>query len=219
MYQIILLLIPFMGASMYDQLSLYLRYNVIKASYTSPIKPASLPYVLPRNSIMTKLLWAFPPILPDKPHTLILGTMPGKKSLEAQQYYAHPQNQFWRFMGDIFGAYPTLPYDERVEVLKSQGIAVWDVVYACNREGSMDADIENEIVNDFEGFYRQHPSIELVVLDSLTAETIYKKRVIPTLTKELTHVRVPSPSPAHARMNYQAKLTIWRNVLTSRNIK
>ena len=162
---------------------------------------------------MEDLLVAFPPILPDKPHTLILGTMPGGKSLEANQYYAHPQNQFWKFMGNIYGASPSLPYEQRLQILKGKGIAVWDVVHACIRKGSMDADIKNEEVNDFEKFYTENPTIKLVVFDSLTAQNIYNRRVLPTLTKKLRYLRVPSPSPAHARMNYQEKLAFWSQAL------
>ncbi len=166
---------------------------------------------------MIELIEAFPPILPDKPHTLILGTMPGGKSLEKNQYHAHPQNQFWRFMGDIYGAGLLLPYEKRVQVLKDHGIAVWDVVRACTRKGSMDADIKNEIPNDFEQFYQNYPSIKLVVFDSLTAENIYMKRVVPTLSKTLKYARVPSPSPAHARLPYAAKLALWLEILKSDN--
>lgn len=160
-----------------------------------------------------EIIKAFPPILPDKPHTLILGTMPGGKSLTANQYYAHPQNQFWRFMGDIYGADISYPYEERVHILKSKNIAVWDVIRACNRAGSMDSAIRNEEVNDFESLYSSFPSIELVVFDSLTAETIYNRKVIPTLSKKLTYARVPSPSPAYAKMRYAEKLAIWAEIL------
>lgn len=166
-----------------------------------------------KEASLTRRLTAFPPILPEKPHTLILGTMPGEKSLAAGQYYAHPQNQFWRFMGDIYGAGPQLPYDARLKVLKDKGIAVWDVVSACMREGSMDADIKNEEVNDFGAFYKAHPSITLVVFDSLTAETIYKRHVLPTLETRLEYKRVPSPSPAHARLKYEVKLALWAGAL------
>lgn len=162
---------------------------------------------------MGERIVAFPPILSPHAHTLILGTMPGVRSLQANQYYAHPQNQFWRFMGDIYGAGPELPYAERVQILKDSGVSVWDVVHACEREGSMDADIREEIVNDFAAFYGENPGIARVVFDSLTAETIYKKRVLPHLTKELTYIRVPSPSPAHARLRYEDKLALWRAAL------
>ena len=135
--------------------------------------------------------------------------MPGGKSIELDQYYAHPQNQFWRFMGDIFGASQSIPYEERIKILKQKGIAVWDVLKACSRSGSMDANIKDPVVNDFERFYQDNPSIKFVVFDSLTAENFYKRLVLPTLSKELIYLRVPSPSPAHARMNYEAKRILW----------
>lgn len=161
-----------------------------------------------------KTIKAFPPILPDAPHILILGTMPGEKSLEAHQYYAHPQNQFWKFMGDIYSAGLIHPYEQRVAILKEKGVAVWDVIQTCTRQGSMDADIKSPVVNDFETFYRKNPTIKLVVFDSLTAETLYHRHVLQSLTMDLEYRRVPSPSPAHARMTYADKLAIWSAALT-----
>lgn len=105
-------------------------------------------------------LCAFPPIIGKNPHTLILGTMPGAKSLFHDQYYAHPQNQFWRLMGDIYGATPDLAYNERLKILKEHGIAVWDVLQSCVREGSMDSDIKHATPNDFSIFFKKYPSIK-----------------------------------------------------------
>lgn len=158
-----------------------------------------------KNNIIT----GFPPLLPERAHTLILGSIPGGKSLKLDQYYAHPQNQFWRFMGDIFGASPSLSYEKRVEILKQKNVAVWDVLKACSRSSSMDVDIRSPVVNEFENFYRENPSIKLVIFDSLTAENFYKRLVLPTLSQGLIYRRVPSPSPAHARMNYEAKRILW----------
>jgi TDG/mug DNA glycosylase family protein len=162
---------------------------------------------------MTKLITAFPPLVAHNPHTLILGTMPGEQSLKANQYYAHPKNQFWKFMGEIYGADPALPYDQRVRILVHHGIAVWDVVRACVRHGSMDQNIKEEEVNDFETFYRSHQSITRVVFNSLTAERIYKKKASTKLSQNLEYWRVPSPSPANARMSYRDKLALWAAAL------
>lgn len=166
---------------------------------------------------MTKIsniqLIAFPPILPQAPHTLILGTMPGAKSLQLNQYYGHPQNQFWKFMGEIYGAHKTLPYEDRVQILKDKGIAVWDVLSSCTRIGSMDADIQNATVNDFETFYKEHPTLQRVIFDSLVAEKLYLKHALPILTRNLNYQRVPSPSPAYAKMGYQEKLILWTEAL------
>lgn len=161
---------------------------------------------------MTRIM-AFPPILPERPHTLILGTMPGGRSLEAGQYYAHPQNQFWRILGEIYGAMPQLDYEERVEILQRNGIAVWDVLDSCERAGSMDADIKNPVVNDFNAFYDAHPTIDLVVFDSATAENFYRRHVLPVLRHHKSYRRAPSPSPAHARIPFAQKLDLWKAAL------
>ncbi len=118
-------------------------------------------------------------------------------------------------MGDIFGALPSLPYDTRIKIIKEKNIAVWDVLQACSRSGSMDADIKNPIVNNFKIFYKENPSIKLVVFDSLTAENFYNRLVIPTLSKKLVYRRVPSPSPAYARISYEAKKVLWIKALLS----
>lgn len=162
---------------------------------------------------MDVTLSAFPPIVGPNPHTLILGTMPGQKSLTLGQYYAHPQNQFWRLMGDIYGALPSLPYETRVDILKNQGIAVWDVLASCSRSGSMDADIKNPVANDFAAFFEQYSSIECVVFDSLTAVKLYDRLVLPGLARSLSYKRVPSPSPAYARLTYAGKLALWSAAL------
>lgn len=162
---------------------------------------------------MSARLTAFAPLAGRAPHTLILGTMPGGRSLQLGQYYAHPQNQFWRLMGDLFGASPLLPYQARVGVLKSAGVAVWDVLASCEREGSMDADIRCPAVNDFAAFYRKHPTIGLVVFDSAAAESFYRRLALPGLEHRPVYRRVPSPSPAHARLSYEQKLALWAQAL------
>jgi hypoxanthine-DNA glycosylase len=87
---------------------------------------------------------------------LILGSMPGAASLRAAQYYAHPRNQFWPIMGELVGADPALPYEQRLDRLTSAGIALWDVFARCEREGSLDAHIRDDtaVANDFAEFFR-----------------------------------------------------------------
>src|SRR4029077_16189116 len=96
---------------------------------------------------------SFPPIVSQQSKVLILGSMPGEASLKADQYYAHPRNAFWPIMGELFGAGPSLPYQERVALLQSTGVALWDSLQACVRPGSLDASITNEAANDFPGFF------------------------------------------------------------------
>jgi hypoxanthine-DNA glycosylase len=148
---------------------------------------------------------------------LILGSMPGRLSLERQEYYAHPQNLFWRFMGELFGAFPVLSYPDRVQILRSRGVAVWDVLKQCEREGSMDSDIDvsTMLVNDFPTFFAQHPSIRCVLFNGAKAESVYHRLVLPELDRQadMPRFRLPSTSPANASMPTAIKLETWRDML------
>lgn len=148
---------------------------------------------------------------------LILGSMPGKASLQAEQYYAHPQNSFWRVMGDLIGAGTVLPYKLRVRRLKSCRIALWDVLKSCTRKSSLDSDIDASSItpNDFVSFYRTHPKIEHVFFNGAKAEACYRKYVLASLSdkfKSLPCQRLPSTSPANASLSYKQKLRAWRIV-------
>ena len=127
--------------------------------------------------------------------------MPGQASLRAGQYYAHERNAFWRIMGDLLGAGPDLPYAQRLERLTAAGIALWDVIAACERYGSLDSDIVNSSVcaNDFSAFFEAHRSIRRVFFNGGAAETTFRRHVLPQLSGvPLQLHRLPSTSPAHA---------------------
>jgi hypoxanthine-DNA glycosylase len=140
--------------------------------------------------------------------------MPGAASLAAGQYYAHPRNLFWPIMGSLFGAGPDLPYAARVRRLKACGVAVWDVLASCIRPGSLDSDIDEGsiAVNDFAGFFAAHPCIEAVFFNGAKAEATYRRRVLANLPgpgSALKAHRLPSTSPAHAALAFDAKLAAW----------
>lgn len=149
---------------------------------------------------------------------LILGTLPGKVSLERGEYYAQPRNSFWRIMGEIVGASPDLPYRDRLRLLKENGIALWDVCAAGHRSGSLDSAIRLSTVetNDISGFLRAHPGIGLICLNGKKAKEIYDRKVVQkprALFEGIRYEVLPSTSPAHAAMSYPQKLSRWRNVL------
>ena len=186
------------------------------------------------------LIRSFPPVETARARVLILGSMPGRKSLEQNQYYAHPQNLFWRLMGDLLGAGAGLPganqpgagaglpganqpgagaglsYAARVRLLKANHIALWDVLESCTREGSLDSAIDDASIvpNDFASFYRSHPRIRRVFFNGAKAEASYRKYVLPVLAGSghgpLAYLRLPSTSPAHAAMPYAQKRERWR---------
>jgi double-stranded uracil-DNA glycosylase len=147
---------------------------------------------------------------------LILGSMPGKASLCAGQYYAHPRNLFWHIMGELVGAFPALPYEERTRVLRSAGIALWDVLESCARGTSLDSDIENRslVLNNFAAFFAEHPKTTHVYFNGAKADACYRRRVLPIIKeKSVAYARLPSTSPANASMSYAHKLLAWRAIV------
>jgi hypoxanthine-DNA glycosylase len=153
---------------------------------------------------------SFPPIVSAASQVLILGSMPGEASLRAGQYYAHPRNAFWRIMGALFGAGPSLPYRERVARLESVGIAVWDTLKACVRLGSLDSSISAEVANDFPGFFATYPRITHIYFNGSKAESVFRRHVLPALpTTQHVFTRLPSTSPAHAAMPFDEKMQAW----------
>ncbi|MFV0664433.1 DNA-deoxyinosine glycosylase [Denitromonas sp.] len=162
---------------------------------------------------------SFPPLAGPDARLLILGSMPGRRSLAEQQYYAHPHNAFWPIMAELFGIEVTAPYAERCAALTAAGVAVWDVLAACTRESSLDSDIvESSIVpNDFASFFDAHPRIEGIYFNGAKAETSFLKHVLPTLSDAHLaiprHRRLPSTSPAHAGLRFDAKLAAWQRAI------
>ena len=158
----------------------------------------------------------FPPVANTAARILILGSMPGQASLEANQYYAHPRNAFWHIVSELVGVAPDAPYAARTRALKSAGIALWDVLQSCQRQGSLDAMIqaETQAINDFQKFFRSHRRITRIYFNGATAETIFKRHVLPALDKfSASLTRLPSTSPAHAGMSFDEKLEAWRVIL------
>ena len=149
---------------------------------------------------------------------LILGSLPGAMSLEHGQYYAKPQNVFWRIMGSLFGATPDLPYAQRMQALTQAGVALWDVCASAHRIGSLDSAIKHHTANDFEAFFAAHPNIELVCFNGQKAAALYRKSVygkLPPAMQLLPARILPSTSPAHAGLCYEEKLRQWSSGLAS----
>jgi TDG/mug DNA glycosylase family protein len=164
---------------------------------------------------------SFPPIAAPDATLLILGSMPGKASLLANQYYAHPRNAFWPIMGELFGAGPAMPYARRVRVLEHAGIAVWDVLASCTRGSSLDSDIDEDsiVANDFASFFRVHPRIQRVFFNGAKAEASFRRHVLPRLAATTLRIkRLPSTSPANASLSHARKLRSWRIVAANAGI-
>lgn len=159
----------------------------------------------------------FPPVVARRPRALILGSMPGAKSLSEDQYYAHPQNAFWRIMAALFGM-PVDTYAQRKALIRAKRLALWDVLEFCERAGSLDGSIRKDsiVVNDFKAFLAEYPSIDRIFFNGGMAATAFKRRVLPALPPairaRLTLTLLPSTSPAMATKTYRQKLHEWRAV-------
>lgn len=140
--------------------------------------------------------------------------MPGSASLAANQYYAHPGNLFWPFIAEILGIPAALPYAERTRRLCAQGFALWDVLGACRRAGSLDTSIEQASIelNDFASFLAKHSRIDRIFFNGTAAERMFRKRALQTLPAhgEMRMFRLPSTSPANASIPYPSKLAAWK---------
>jgi len=163
---------------------------------------------------------SFAPIVGRGARALIVGSMPGVRSLEAGQYYAHPQNAFWPILGTVCGFDPALPYAERTRRLRSCGLALWDVLQQCDRDGSLDSAIiaDSVRVNDFAALLRRHKGIEAVLCNGGMAFEKFERLVRPGLMAagmRLQVVKMPSTSPANAAMSRPRKLAIWRRELSA----
>ena len=159
----------------------------------------------------------FPAIASPDARILILGSLPGQRSLREQQYYAHPQNAFWPIMRKLVSAEGS--YEERCAALRERGIALWDVLLSSGRPGSMDADIrlEGSQVNDFARFFSEHTAIERVGFNGQTAAKLFRRLVEPQLRARVTSATtLPSTSPAYAAMPYAEKLRRWRDFITTK---
>lgn len=166
---------------------------------------------------MTNTKEGFPPIADERATVLILGTMPGEESLKKNEYYGNPRNMFWKIMARLLEFEYTAIYEERTRILKNNKIALWDVMQACERQGSLDSAIIDSTIeeNDFVSFYSSHLDIRHVFFNGTKAEKEYRKRVLPRLSAEAKGIessRLPSTSPAMARLSFDEKLLEWSNI-------
>ena len=160
-------------------------------------------------------LQGLPPIVSSNTRLLVLGSFPGAASLARRQYYAHPQNQFWKILQTIWPSSPRLSsadsYDFRSKWLLDRGLGVWDVYAACERIGSLDTAIRNAQVNDFASLLRLCPQLRAIAHNG--GESF--KHARHTARLGLPVYKLPSTSPANASWNFERKLAAWRDVVAA----
>ena len=159
------------------------------------------------------VLQGLPPLLDANTRLLVLGSFPSVASLRAQQYYGHSQNQFWKIMATLLSPNAAevlaMPYAERAQWLLSQSVGLWDVYAACEREGSLDANIQNAQPNDLQSLLERCPN--LVAIAHNGGESFKHAKLTQALG--LSVYRLPSTSPANASWTLLRKLDAWRNVI------
>ena len=164
----------------------------------------------------TGTIRSFPPVIGEAPRVLILGSMPGARSLAADEYYAHPRNAFWPIMAALLGFDAALPYRDRLATLTAAGVALWDVLQSCVRPGSADSAIQRgtRTANDFPLLFQRYPEIRLVCFNGAEAERSFQREVRPSLAQpRFEAVRLPSTSPAYAALSLERKRVLWAEVI------
>lgn len=168
-----------------------------------------------RETVSEYYCESFAPILSETPKVLILGTMPSVKSLQDAFYYAHSQNQFWPIMHAITG-FSIASTEDKTALIKNNDLALWDVLQACERKGSLDSAIQKPVANNFAALLQLYPSIKAIVFNGKKAEQLFKQHVIKQqlLPHDLEYVVMPSTSSANAALKKADKQLFWQEKLT-----
>ncbi len=162
---------------------------------------------------MSKCL-SFKPSIDSNSKILILGSMPGVKSLNEKQYYAHPNNRFWKVMAYLCN-YPNLDkesYDSKLNILLKNKIALWDTIKSCKRIGSLDSDIKKEIPNDILSLLKKYPNIKTICLNGGKSYSMFKKH-FGELFQKYNCIHLPSTSPANAKFKLEDLNKQWSKIL------
>lgn len=153
-----------------------------------------------------------PPVIDESTKVLIVGSMPGKQSLEKQQYYGNPRNHFWPIMSEILEVEIPDNYAQRLRLLRDNHIGLWDTIESCERKGSLDATIRNERPNDFIGLFERYPNIQLVLFNGSKAFDVFKKHIGFNVLNGRAYEKMPSTSPIPGKniKSFDEKLSDWR---------
>ena len=136
-----------------------------------------------------------PPIVDANTKVLIVGSMPGVQSLEKQQYYGNPRNHFWPIISTLLQVDVPNDYEERIQLIRKHKIGLWDVIRHCERKGSLDSAIKNEVPNDFNKLFQTYPQIECILFNGTKAYEVFRKKVGFDILGERDYFKMPSTSP------------------------
>lgn len=171
---------------------------------------------------------SFQPVISAESRILILGSIPGAASLRAREYYAHPRNAFWPILYTLWpdtdrvdavdeidttkkSICPLPPYEKRLTFLLSKHLALWDVIAACTRTGSLDSSVRGEEIQAFDSFFAAYPCLSKILFNGRKAYDLFSRHH--GFADGKTYRLMPSTSPAHASMSFAQKLAVWQKAL------
>ncbi len=157
-----------------------------------------------------RLLHTIPPVFNQNSKILILGSFPSVKSREAEFFYGHKQNRFWKVLANLLNESVPENAEEKKQLLLTNGIALWDVIKSCTITGSSDSSIKNVVPNDIEPIL-QKADISQIFTNGATADKLYKKYIYPTT--KISTIKLPSTSPANAAFTLDKLLREWSVIL------
>ena len=184
--------------------------SVTKLKTQATEKPKVKKQVARVNSTHTKT--AFDPISNSDTTILILGTMPGDKSLELGEYYGHSRNRFWKIISIITNNDLPLTYSGKKTFLLKSKIGVWDVAHKATRKGSLDSAIENEEPNNLDGFVARHKNLKVIGFNGTKSEALFDKYF--KRRADIKYISLPSTSPANTGIDFDSICKIWRQIMT-----
>ncbi|MGM9525797.1 MAG: DNA-deoxyinosine glycosylase [Peptococcaceae bacterium] len=157
------------------------------------------------------MIHSFSPVIDGQCRVLVLGSMPSVVSLERQQYYGHKQNYFWPMLFSLLEEPYSDDYSKKKDLLLRHHIALWDVLASCEREGSLDSNITDEVPNPIGQLLTDYPSIRYILFNGGKAYQSFKK-YFPDLLEQIAWQQMPSTSPAHT-MKREEKRNRWQMIL------
>lgn len=155
------------------------------------------------------MLVGFDPIIAPEPKIMILGSMPSVTSLELQQYYGYRHNRFWKILSACFSM-PIDTYEKKKEIILQNHLLLWDVIHSCEREGSLDAKIHNEVVNPIDQIVKQYPSLHTVICNGKKSEALYQRYFSDLPLRE---IYLPSTSNANRTIREPILFEKWITAL------
>ncbi|MBS3913067.1 MAG: DNA-deoxyinosine glycosylase [Bacteroidetes bacterium] len=164
------------------------------------------------RSAPTNTKTSFDPIANSDTSILILGTMPGDRSLELGEYYGHSRNKFWRIISAITNKDLPVTYSDRIQILLESKIGIWDVAHKANRKGSLDSAIEDEEPNDLEGLIASLKNLKVVGFNGTKSQALFDKYF--ERKRNIKYILLPSTSPANTGMSFDNICKQWQQLFT-----